>query len=79
MKYFKIFGSKCFIKINYGSPGKFDSQVDERIFLGYSTWSKAHKCYNYRLKKIVESIDVKVDEELPVKEIEEHEDEFLLE
>ena len=69
MKYFKIFGSKCFIKINDGSLGKFDSRVDEGIFLGYSTWSKAYKCYNYRLKKIVESIDVKVDEDLPEKEI----------
>eukprot|EP00253_Pinus_taeda_P029688 PITA_29688 len=31
LKYFKIFGSKCFIKINDGSPGKFDSQVDEGL------------------------------------------------
>ena len=79
VKYFKIFGSKCFIKINDGSLGKFDSRVDEGIFLGYSTRSKAYKCYNYRLKKIVESIDVKVDENLPEKEIEEHEDDFLIE
>ena len=41
VKYFKIFGSKCFIKINDGSPGKFDSRVDEGIFLGYSIRSKA--------------------------------------
>ena len=40
VKYFKIFGSKCFIKINDGSPGKFDSWVDEGIFLGYSTRRK---------------------------------------
>ena len=46
IKYFKIFGSKCFIKINDGSPGKFDSRVDEGIFLGYSTRIKAYKCYN---------------------------------
>ena len=37
VKYFKIFGSKCFIKINDGSLGKFSSWVDEGIFLGYST------------------------------------------
>ena len=66
-------------KINNGSPVKFDSRVDEGIFLGYSTRSKAYKCYNFRLKKIVESIDVKVDEDLPEKEIEEHEDDFLIE
>eukprot|EP00253_Pinus_taeda_P007818 PITA_07818 len=79
VKYFKIFGSKCFIKINDGSPGKFDSRVDEGIFLGYSTRSKAYKCYNFRLKKIVESIDVKIDEDLPEKEIEDHEDDLLIE
>ena len=79
VKYFKIFGSKCFIKINDGSPGKFDSRVDEGIFLGYSTRSKAYKCYNFLLKKIVESIDVKIDEDLPEKEIEEHEDDPLIE
>ena len=47
VKYFKIFGSKCCIKINDGSSGKFDSQVDEGIFLGYSPRSKAYKCYNF--------------------------------
>ena len=41
VKYFKIFGRKCFIKINDDSPGKFDYRVDEGIFLGYSTISKA--------------------------------------
>jgi len=46
VKYFKIFESKCFIKINDDSLGKFDSRVDEGIFLGYSTRIKAYKCYN---------------------------------
>lgn len=78
MKYFKIFGSKFFIKINDGSPIKFDSRVDEGIFLGYSTRSKAYECYNYQLKKIVESIDVKVYGDLPEKEIEEHEYDSLI-
>ena len=73
VKYFRVFGSKCFIKINDDSPGKFDSRVDEGIFLGYSTRSKAYKCYNYRLRRIVESIDVKIDEGLPEKGIEDHE------
>ena len=79
VKYFKIFGSKCFIKINDDSPGKFDSWVDERIFLGYSTRTKGYKCYSNRLRKILESIDVKIDEDLPEKEIEEHEDDHLIE
>ena len=61
VKYFRVFGSKCFIKINDDSLGKFDSRVNEGIFLGYSTRSKDYKCYNYHLRRIVESIDVKID------------------
>ena len=63
--YFKVFGSKCYIKVNDDNLGKFNSRSDEGIFLGYSTSNKAYKCYNKRLRRIVESIDVKVDEELP--------------
>jgi len=69
VKYFRICGSKCFIKINDDSPGKFDSRVDEGIFLGYSTRRKAYKCYNNRLQKIVQSIEVKIDEGLLEKKI----------
>jgi len=36
--------------------------VDEGIFLSYSIKSKAYKCYNKRLRKIVENVDVKIDE-----------------
>jgi len=73
VKYFRDFGSKCFIKINDDSPGKFDSRVDEGIFLRYSTKSKAYKSYNNRLWKIVESIYVKIDEGLQKKKIEDQE------
>jgi hypothetical protein len=44
--------------------GKFDSISDERIFLGYSSKSKSHRCYNKRLQQIVESINVRIDEEI---------------
>lgn len=33
VKYFKVFGSKCFIKINDESQGKFDSRVDKEYSL----------------------------------------------
>ena len=36
--------------------------MDEGIFVGYSWNSKAYRCYNYRLKRIVERINVKIDE-----------------
>lgn len=42
--------------------GKLDSRTDEGILVGYSCSRKAYKCYNFRLKKVVEAIDVKFDE-----------------
>jgi predicted GNAT family acetyltransferase len=41
---------------------KIDSKVDEGIFLSYSSRRKAYQCYNKTLRKIVESVNVKVDE-----------------
>eukprot|EP00253_Pinus_taeda_P033589 PITA_33589 len=62
VKYFKIFGSKCYIKNNDENIGKFEPRADEGILLGYSPHSKAYKCYNKRLGRIVDNIDVVVDE-----------------
>eukprot|EP00253_Pinus_taeda_P009419 PITA_09419 len=42
---------------------RFEPRADEGILLGYSPHNKAYKCYNKRLGKIVESIDVVVSEE----------------
>lgn len=49
VKYFRILGIKCFIKIKDDSLRKIDSRVDEGIFFGYSTRRKSYKCYNNRL------------------------------
>ena len=62
VKHFKIFGSKCYIKNIDEQLGKLEPRVDEGILLGYSPYSKAYKCYNKRLGRIVDSIDVVVDE-----------------
>ena len=62
LKYFRVFGSKCYIKRMDKNMGKFDSRLDESIFLGYSCKRKAYVCFNHRLGKIVESVHVKVDE-----------------
>lgn len=69
VKHFRIFGSRCYIKRDDGKIGKFDSRVDEGIFVGYSSKRKAYKCYNLRLGKVVEGINVKIDESIlsPVK------------
>jgi hypothetical protein len=37
--------------------------------LGYATNSKGYRCYNKRLNKLVDCIDIKVDEEIPVRNV----------
>ena len=66
--YFKVFGSKCYIKRNEDDLGKFDSRTDEGIFLGYSSTKKAYRWFNKKLHEVVESADVKVDDVKPRKE-----------
>jgi hypothetical protein len=62
VNHFRVFGSKCYIKREDDRIGKFDSRVDKGIFVGYSRKSKAYKCFNMRLNRIVESINVQIDE-----------------
>ena len=62
VKYFKVFGSKCYIKRTDEKLCKLEPGVDEGILLDYSSWSKGYKFYNKRLGKIIESIDVVDDE-----------------
>jgi hypothetical protein len=82
IKHFKVFGSKCYIKNNDENLGKYDDRDDEgiflgyatnskgyRFFLGYATNSKGYRCYNKRLHKMVDCIDVKVDEGIPAREM----------
>jgi hypothetical protein len=42
--------------------GKFDSRADKGVLVGYSSTRKEYKCYNPRLNKVVESINVTIDE-----------------
>ena len=84
IKHFRVFGSKCFINNNDEKLGKYDARVDEGIFLGYASKSKGYRCYNKRLHKIVERIDVGLNEGLPerfrstncVNPPDDHEDEY---
>ena len=62
VKYFRIFGSTCFILKDRENVRKFDSQCDERIFLGYSSTSKAYRGYNKRTVKVMETMNVVIDE-----------------
>ena len=62
VKYFKIFRSTCFILKDRENVGKFDSRSNEEIFLGYSSTSKAYRVYNKRTKKVMETVNVVIDE-----------------
>ena len=79
VKYFRVFGRKCYIKREDNKSGKFDSQVAEGIFVGYSCNSKTYRCYNLRLKRIVESINVKIDESIFLKTKKESRNPYILE
>ena len=62
VKYFRIFGSTCFILKYRENVGKFDFQNEEGIILGYSSTSKAYLVYNKRTKKVTETVNVAIDE-----------------
>ena len=62
MKYFRIFGSICFILKDRENVGKFDFRSNEGIFLGYSSTSKAYWVYNKRTIKVMETVNVVIDE-----------------
>jgi hypothetical protein len=62
VKHLRVFGRKCYIKREDCGMGKFDSCVDKGILVSYSSTRKAYKCYNLRLNKVVESINITVDE-----------------
>jgi hypothetical protein len=62
VKYFKVFGSKCYIKRLDESLGNFYARSDEGIFLGYDSNKKAYRFYNIRSHNIGESANVKVDD-----------------
>ena len=74
MKYFWVFGSKCFILNDRENLGKFDGKNEEGIFLGYSMNSQTYKEFNKRTKTIMESINVVIDDAIPDKIIDESED-----
>ena len=68
-KYFKVFGSKCYILKDIRN-GKLDAKSKEGIFHSYSTRSKAYKCLNTNTNKVAESANVKFDEYTEVHEVE---------
>ena len=62
VKYFRVFGSKCYILNHRKNLGKFDAKSDECIFLGYSTTSRSYRVFNKKTKTVMESINVKIND-----------------
>ena len=58
MKYFRVFGSKCYI---LNDLGKSDAKSDEGIFLGCFTTSWAYRVFNKRMT-VMESINIEIDD-----------------
>ena len=63
VKYFRVFGSKCYILKDHENLEKFESKSEEGIFLGYSSKSRANRVYILSSKCLVESINVVVDDQ----------------
>jgi hypothetical protein len=63
VKYFRTYGSKCYILRDRENLGKFDTKSDEGIFLGYATNSRAYRVFNKRTETVMESINVVIDDE----------------
>ena len=62
VKYFRIFGSTCFILKDRENVGKFDTWSNEGILLGYSFFSKTYKVFNKKTSKVMETMNVVIDE-----------------
>ncbi|KAJ9546787.1 hypothetical protein OSB04_019330 [Centaurea solstitialis] len=62
VKFFHVFGCRCYILNNRDNLGKFDKKADEGFFLGYSLTSKTFRVYNKRTKMVMETVYVTFDE-----------------
>ena len=64
VKYFRIFGSDCYILRDRENLEKFDAKSDKGYFLGYSSTSRAYRVFNLRTKTVMESSYVVINDEV---------------
>ena len=64
VKYFRIFGSDCYILRDRENLEKFVAKSDNGYFLGYSSTSRAYRVYNLRTKTVMKSSNVVINEEV---------------
>nr|GEV13511.1 uncharacterized mitochondrial protein AtMg00810-like [Tanacetum cinerariifolium] len=62
IKFFRVFGCRCYILNDYEDVGKLKAKEDIRVFVGYSKEYAAFRIYNKQSRKIHESVNVNVDE-----------------
>ncbi|KAJ1685792.1 hypothetical protein LUZ63_017182 [Rhynchospora breviuscula] len=62
ISYFRVFGSKCFVLDESPKVTKFDAKSLTGILVGYSNTSKAYRVYLPTSRVVIESINVKFNE-----------------
>nr|GEV42110.1 hypothetical protein [Tanacetum cinerariifolium] len=62
IKFFRVFGCKCYLLNDFEDVGKLKAKGDIRVFVGYSKESAAFRIYNKQTRKIHESVNVNFDE-----------------
>nr|GFB90931.1 hypothetical protein [Tanacetum cinerariifolium] len=62
IKFFCVFGCRCYLFNNYEDVGKLKEKGDIGLFVGYSKESVAFRIYNKRTRKIHERVNVNFDE-----------------
>nr|GEV64801.1 retrovirus-related Pol polyprotein from transposon TNT 1-94 [Tanacetum cinerariifolium] len=62
IKFFRVFGYRCYLLNDYEDVGKLKEKRDIGVFVGYSKEFAAFRIYNKRTSKIHESVNVNFDE-----------------
>nr|GFA44465.1 hypothetical protein [Tanacetum cinerariifolium] len=62
IKFFRVFGCRCYLLNDDEDVGKLKENVDIGVFIGYSKESDAFRIYNKRTRKIHERVNVNFDE-----------------
>nr|GFA31932.1 hypothetical protein [Tanacetum cinerariifolium] len=62
IKFFRVFGCRCYLLNDYDDVGKLKEKGDIGMFVGYSKESAAFRIYSKRTRKIHESVNVNFDE-----------------
>nr|GFB35242.1 hypothetical protein [Tanacetum cinerariifolium] len=62
IKFFRVFGCRCYLLNDYEDVGKLKAKGDIGVFVGYSKESTAFRIYNKRIRKIHKSVNMNFDE-----------------